>query len=166
MGTVVIGATTYTILGEHTGAGSADEYLDAALHATGWASATSDQQKQALVTATRTFDRLTWSAAYDTHAERDAVTAIKQAAYELAAALLLDAQTPQSGSRVKSIASKGLAIEFWGPARAGVLPTIVASMLAPYRASPLVAVRGLNAEGTEEESQFEDSDAHDVSGGI
>lgn len=160
MGQVVIAGVTYTILGEHTGAGSATEYLGAALHATAWAAASSDDQKKALVSATRTFDRMEWSAAYDTHAERDAVLAIKQASWELAAALLVDAQgAAGAGGNVQSIAAKGLSITFFSPRVAGELPVIVMDLIVDYLARTAGAYGTPYASGTDEETAFEASGA-------
>lgn len=160
MGTVVINSVTYTILGEHTGAGSATEYLGAALHATAWAAASSDDQKKALVSATRTFDRMEWSAAYDTHAERDAVLAIKQASWELAAQLLVDAQgAAGAGGNVQTIAAKGLAITFFSPRVAGELPVIVMDLIVDYLARTAGGYGTPFVSGDGEKTEFEASGA-------
>lgn len=61
MGTVTISAVDYTIYGELTGAGSLTAYAGGSLqfYAT-FAAASSDNQKRALVEATRFLDRQLW----------------------------------------------------------------------------------------------------------
>lgn len=179
MGTVTFGGTEYTVNGSLTGAVS---YLAASMHATAWNAITVNggagelaydntarTRSIALVTATRWLDTLSLDSDVDGYA-----TAIANATYELAAALVANPQlaaTP-SGKNVKSI-STGAAgghasVQFWAPQRpgAGGLPSIVARLLGPYLSGASGAGVPYSGGDTDEESKFDDCDAFDVSEGV
>lgn len=152
MGTVTIGSTDYTIYGSFT---DATDYLAASLTASAWAGATTDQQKQALVSATRKLDALEWASGYETFAERDAVEAIQQASYEWAAQLLADVSPGAQAGNVKSVSSKGVSVEFFSPVAPGALPTVVIDLLVDYMASTTGGHATPIAGGACEETVFE-----------
>lgn len=106
---------------------------------TSWLALSADDQKRTLAGAARFLDRQSWAAAYDTFAERDAVTAFQFASYELAAAAAADESVltaADAGTTVSSVSEGGSSISFFGPSRsAGRLPPIVQDLLGAYLAS-------------------------------
>src|SRR5689334_23230627 len=174
MGTVVIGSTTYTIYGTHTGAGSCDEYASASLaYSAIWAAAAADsqkQQKQALVEATRVLARLPW--ADDTYGNPATVglpQPIIDACYELALAGLADASiftAVTTDDKIKRVEAKGVEVEWFAPRKGGRLPGRVAELVSPYlEGAGTTSIGGSYASGVDGESQFDDCDGFGVTGG-
>lgn len=95
--------------------------------------ALSVDQKRALVKAMRFLDRLAWASAYDTFAERDAVTAIVNASYELAA-LVYDDETAldSEADGVTSISAGGDSVTYAVGVRRPSVPSVALSLIAPY----------------------------------
>lgn len=190
MGTVTISAVNYTVYGEHTGAGSLTEYAGGSLaYASSFAAATSDNQKRALVEATRVLDRLPWTGTKTVAGQalawpRTGVTLadgtavdpntipqpIIDAAYELALAGLADSSlftSTTTAKQTKRLNAKGVEVEYFGPREGGRLPGRVAELLAPYLAGTSSSGLGAGsyAAGVDGESAFDVCDEYGVSGG-
>lgn len=94
--------------------------------------------KRALVKAMRFLDRLAWGTAYSTFALRDAVTAIKNASYELAALVydddtaLEDAGDPES---VTGISAGGDSVSYAVGVKRPAVPGVAFGLLTPYLAT-------------------------------
>lgn len=172
MGSVVIGVDTFTAYGEHTGAGSLTAFANGSLaYASTFTAATSDNQKRALVEATRILVLMPF--ADETHA--DPTTAglpqpIIDAAYELALAGLADASiftTTTTEDKIKRVDAKGVNVEWFGPRDGGRLPGRVAELLAPYLAgtSSSGVGAGSYAAGVDGESAFDACDEFGINGG-
>ena len=128
---------TATIYGSRTGAraylGAERAEWDLANDA-----ALSVDQKRALVKAMRFLDRLSWAPAYDTFAERDAVTEIVNASYELAA-LVYDDDTALEDTgdpeQVTSISAGGDSVTYAIGVKRPAVPGVAYLMIAPYLAT-------------------------------
>ncbi len=95
---------------------------------------TTDMQR-ALVKALRFLDRLAWAPAYDTFAERDAVQAIVNASYELAALVYDDSEAlaaSQDTDVVTSISAGGDSVTYAVGAKRSSVPAPALSLLLPY----------------------------------
>lgn len=182
---VTVGATDYDTF---ISLANAEIYLDAALHATGWAAATSTQKAQAIVTATRMLDRQAWdgemtdadnalawprSGLLDAEGEEvdeDTIPSqIEDATCELAEALLKDASAQTSatgGSNVKRLDARGVSVEFFSPREAGRFPTIVQELVSLWLAGATAAVIAPRTSGTSEESTLDCDGDFDLSGGM
>lgn len=153
MATIVIDTTNYA---SYASVDEADAYLKAASHAANWEAATLLQKQQALVTATRLFDRQSWLPTYNTFALRLAVASIVEATIELALALI-DGETVQSasttGSDIASMSAGSVSISFRRMASGQVatrFPLIVQELLRAYLegagVGSYVSVSGVDAE--------------------
>jgi len=189
MGTVVISGVTYTVYGEHAGAGSLTEYGNASLvYATIFAAATPDNQKRAMVEATRVLDRQSWAGTKTsgvqalawprtgvTYANGTAVdpntipAEVIAAAYELALAglktpaLFADVTTE---NKIKRVEAKGVEVEWFGPRDGGRLPGRVAELVGQfYEGAGESTLGGSYAGGVDGESVFDDCDSFGVNGG-
>lgn len=94
--------------------------------------------KRALVKAMRFLDRLAWADAYDTFAERDAVTNIVYASYELAALVYDDDTALEDASgapEVTSISAGGDSVTYAIGARQQPVPGVAYALIAPYLAT-------------------------------
>lgn len=135
--TITLTTATATIYGSRAGARA---YLGAERADWDLASdaALSTDQKRALVKAMRFLDRLAWASDYDTFAERDAVTAIVNASYELAA-LVYDDDTiledAGSAEAVTSVAAGGDSVTYAVGVKRSPVPGVAYLMLAPYLAT-------------------------------
>lgn len=99
----------------------------------------STEMKRALVKATRYIDRLAWGPDYLTFADRDAVVAIQQASYELAA-LLYDDDTALdafSTDGVSSISAGGDSVTYALGVTRTPVPGLAWSLILPYLATAL-----------------------------
>jgi len=160
MGQVTISAVVYEIYGEHTGAGSADQYLDASLvYNAIWNAASADDQKRALVTVAREFNRQAWqgepttpypsvqplawprSGVVDRNGNPVNSATIPQAiidgSYELAGAILADvavASASSAGNSVKRLKAGSAEIEFFRPQSGGRFPTSVQELVGEFLA--------------------------------
>jgi hypothetical protein len=193
MGTVTIGSpgVTYTIYGEHLGAGSCDEYATGSLaYSATWAAASADsgkQQKQALIEATRILDRAPWNGTKTvagqalawprTGVNRADGTAVDpntipieiiNACYELALAglakpALFTGVTTED--KIKRVEAKGVEVEWFGPRSGGRWPGRVGELVGQFLAGAGAStLGGSSAYGTSECSDFDDSDRFGVSG--
>lgn len=191
MGSVVIAGVTYTVYGDWTGAGSLTEYANASLvYSATFAAATSDNQKRAMVEATRIMDQMPWAGTKTvagqalawprtgvTLADGTAVdpntipTPIINAAYELALAGLVDSavfSTTTTEDKIKRVEAKGVEVEWFGPRAGGRLPGRAAELVAPYLAGATGSSgvgSGSYVGGTSTESKFDTCDEFGVSGG-
>lgn len=179
--TVTVGVTAHSAF---VTLAAAEIYLGAALHATGWAGATSAQKAQALVTATRMIDRQGWdgektdaanelswprSGLLDAEGEDvDSATlpaALVDATCELANALLEDASSQaaaSAGSNVKRAVAGSVSVEFFGPKTAGRFPQAVQELIGRWLASSAgIAAMAPRTSGTDAESAFDPCDASD-----
>ncbi len=166
---VTIGADTFTVYGDHPGLTT---YANGSLaYASTFTAATSDNQKRALVEATRVITRLDF--ADETHADPTTAglpQAIIDAAYELALAGLADSSiftTTTTAKQTKRLNAKGVEVEYFGPREGGRLPGLVAELLAPYLAgtSSSGVGAGSYAAGVDSDSAFDACDEYGLSGG-
>lgn len=117
-----------------------------------WRALSTDDQKRALVAATRCLDRQGWSEATDTFAERDAIVAFQTACYELAALGAEDASVftaADQGSNIQSVGAGGASITYFSQTSAQrgtapILPAVVMALVGSYLAVSAVDV---SAEG-------------------
>jgi hypothetical protein len=136
---VTIGGTSYEVYGSLTGAGSASEYFNAALHGGDWIDADPEDQAKALVTATRMMDRQNWQGTKTSPTqfldwprtgvvdrEGNAVSSsavpdgIVWGTYELAEILRADPTAQEavnSGSNVRAVGAGSARVEFFQPTR-------------------------------------------------
>lgn len=134
---ITLTTATATIYGSRAGAraylGAEREEWDLASDA-----AVTVDMKRALVKAMRFLDRLSWADDYDEFAERDAVTNIVYASYELAA-LVYDDETAleDAGSEeaVTSISAGGDSVSYAVGARRSPVPGVAYALIAPYLAT-------------------------------
>lgn len=135
---VTISGASATIYGSVTGA---TDYLQFGLGARydAWRELDSDGKKRALVSSARYLDGLSWTDDYDTFAERDAVTEIVNASYELAAFLAEDEDALSGGGDdVASVSGGGVSLTFRERKRQD-LPSLVVQMLGEFLSSDLAA---------------------------
>lgn len=189
MGTVTItGGFVFTIYGEWTGAGSLTEYAAGSLaYAAVLTAATPDNQKRALVEATRVLDRTPWNGTKTAagqalawprtgvaRADGTAVdpntipTEIIHAAYEYALAGLAKPALFTGitiADKIKRVEAKGVEVEWFGPRDGGRWPgrvgELVSQFLAGAGASTLTSSE---AYGTDDCSDFDDADRFRVTG--
>ena len=94
--------------------------------------------KRALVKALRFLDRLAWGTDYSSFALRDAVTAIQNASYELAA-LVYDDDTvledAGSAEAVTSVSAGGDAVSYAVGVKRPAVPGVALSLISPYLAT-------------------------------
>lgn len=182
MGTVVIAAVTYNVYGEHAGAGSCDQYLDASLvYNTVWNAASSDDQKRAMVTVARELNRQIWQGtptqAYpsvqplvwprtgvvDRNGAPVGSATIPQViidgSYELVGAVVADiavASAANAGNSVKRMKAGSAEIEFFRPIAGGRFPTSVQELVAEFLASGAAsnALAVAEVDGMDQESAF------------
>jgi len=180
MGQVTIQNDVYDVYGDEAGA---DDYFAAALHGAAYQDAQEHERRQALVTATRMFDRQTWQGTITDDVtpqplqwprknvvdkygnpidENTTPTQIIEGAYELANILLSDTsiQTqPSSGSNIKEVGAGSARVVFFQPTwrTQGRFPQIVGELVNQFLAA---AVQGLSAfaSGTDVDSFFKDRD--------
>lgn len=186
MGSVVIGGVTYQVYGDHTGAGSLTEYAGGSLaYSATFSAATPDDQKRAMVEATRVLDRLPWNGTKTvagqalawprtgvTYADGTAVDPntippeVISAAYELALAGLKDPaifETTTTEDKIKRVEAKGVEVEWFGPRDGSRLPGRVAELLGQFFAG--AGASGSYVSDVSAGSVFDDCDAFHVSGG-
>jgi len=185
VGEVTIAATVYAVYGEHTGAGSATEYLAGSLtpEAVAWGLAVSDQQKRSLVNAARLLNRQSWQGTKTSSVQplawpRTGVTyadgtpvassAIPQevidASYELAALLAAKPGLFSSGSadsNIESVTAGPVNVSFFSPVAIGRFPTLVQELLAQFLGGGASA-GGSHKTGGCAESQFDDCDTYSL----
>lgn len=192
MGSVTIGAFTFTVYGEATGAGSLAEYAAGSLayNAT-YTAASVDNRARSLVEATRVLDRQLWagSKVSDVQAQQwprtgvtyadgsevssaSVPTEIVQGAYELALAGLADPSiftTASTEKQTKRINAKGVEIEWFGPRGGGRWPDRVGELVAQFLASSTgssdLGGDSHVSDGVDCGSQFDTCDTYHVSGG-
>lgn len=133
---VTIGSATYD---SYQDLATADTYLAASIWATDWnkSTTTTDLKGQALVTATRWLDELTWATLYNTQALRLAVPAIVQACTELAALLVADPALRDSmrEAALRSIKADTVQLDYFRPPDVtveSVMPRQIMVLIAPY----------------------------------
>lgn len=136
MGAVNIGANAYVIYGSQAGAVA---HLAGSItsQSAGFIAAVPDKQAQALVSATRVFNRQKWLDAYTTFAAREAVVAIVEASYELASLLLakptlFDQKT--ASSNIESVTAGPVSVQFFGPQDIGRFAPSVLELIREYLA--------------------------------
>jgi hypothetical protein len=184
MGTVSISGVNYSIYGTHDGAKS---YMRARLGAEAWDSASSENQKKSLVSATRWIDRGDWAGDPVTPGQalkfefRSGLTdcegnpvatnvvapGVAEACYELALVLLGDATASaavDSGSNIKSVAAGSAAVSYFRPTSgsAPIYPGEAGRLLRCYLDSG--GASGF-ASGTDVESQFDNCDEYGLDEG-
>lgn len=143
---------------------AADDYLAASIHGASWSSASTLTKGQALVTATRILDRQRWAGAYDTQAEREAVSAIQDACIEMALALVdgSDLQTEAlTGQKLQSIKAGSVSLSYFRGAdgRPRRFPLIVHELLKGYLAGSNLNI-GMTATGVDGVSSTADDFGH------
>lgn len=188
MGTVTISAVSYTVYGEHAGAGSLTEYANASLaYAATFGAATADDQKRALVEATRILDRQLWQGAKvdagqvlawprtgvvyaDGSPVSSAVIPAEAiaAAYELALAglatpaVFTEVTTSKREKRVKAGSAE---VEYFAPVKGGRWPGRVGELVSQFLAGNAGSAGTVaGAYGIDGESAFDDDDAYGLSG--
>lgn len=169
MSTITIGAYDYEVLGSVTGAGGADEYHNGSI-GTGYdewnASADADKKGRCLNSATRILNRQTWVDEAATHALRDAITAFREAAYEMAAAIFVDPDSVQaaatSGSNIASVGAGPASVSFFRPTLGftGRFEVRVQELIGSYLSGSNAVVS--EAWGTDTESAFDDADRYSI----
>lgn len=126
-----------------------------------------DDRKRTLATAAALLDAQVWQDDYDTFAERDAVTAFRNASYELAVAILADSslvQAADQGSNIKSVAAGGASVEYFNSTtqNAAPLPAVAMRLVGQYlsalRRTGPVAGGGQSGSCVNPFSQCEDLD--------
>jgi hypothetical protein len=190
MGTVTISATEYSVLGDHTGAGSLTEYAAGSLlHAATFTAATADNRARAHVAATRAFQAqrwagtatgaLSWPREGVTDEDGEEVSSasvperILHGVYELALAGLADSSIFGKTSTTKNVQSVGAgsaSVSFFGPTRGGRFPDVVMELVgwAYATSSGDVSSSGLAgsvAYGYDAASAFDDCDDYGLTGG-
>lgn len=132
---------------------AAGQYLAFAAGAAGdaWRAASPDQQKMALVSGRRFMDRLPWATGYTTFDDRDLVTDIVTASYELGAAICEDDSivSDPAADNVASVSGGGVSLMFLqSSVAAGKLPTVFGQIIGKYLAAPATSA-GYAATGTD-----------------
>lgn len=127
-----------------------------------------DDQKRALISAAAFLDRLAWTAAADTFAERDAITAFVDASYELGALLAEDdtaLASAQQGSDVQSVSDGGVSVTFRDTrARRGsgsVLPSVVTQLVGKYLVTGVAPDVKLGSQSSDATNPFSDDEDYD-----
>lgn len=170
MGQVTISGTNATVFGSLAGATT---YFALALGGTGWSAASGTDRQKALVSATRWMQRLglvdpsDGSTIVPDVADAGVPVPVQEGAYELADALLTDAEAQaatSTGSNVKSVKAGSAEVTFFRATNGTPLPTVAFQLLRPYLASQQSTGDGDGgvgsyASGTDGESSFSDGDA-------
>jgi len=184
MGIVTIDAIDYPVYGSHlaadinypVGLQSADQYFKAATHAAGWTDATVDEQKAALATTARVFNRQTWQGAetdppqdlahprsgmtdrYGDAVDEDAIHVnVIVGSWEYALDLLNKAKLQDdasSGSNAKKLKAGSAEIERFKAVKGHRFTTRVHELVGEFLASATAAVVGL-ATGTDGEAMVD-----------
>ncbi len=174
MGTVNVNGTNYTVYGTLA---ACDAHINGAI-GPGYdeynALTNDDTKGRLLVGASRYIDRQTWIATADTIAERDALLAFQQAAYELAAMGAADPSVfanADQGQNISEMGAGSARIAFFAPTstRRGTatkLPTLVNDLVGAYLVNPggAIATVGPLSSGTDGESSFDDCDGYKRNG--
>lgn len=153
---ITLTTATATIYGSRSGARA---YLGAERAEWDLASdaAVTVDMKRALVKAMRFLDRLAWASDYSTFAARDAVTAIVNASYELAA-LVYDDETAldTEADGVTSVSAGGDAVTYAVGVRRQPVPGVAYAMIAPYLATDVddAAIDGSDGQEGSETNPF------------
>lgn len=187
MGTVTINSVTYTIYGTLAGA---EERLDAVLHATNWAAATTTNKSKALYTATQFLERQTWAGEptadgqalawprtgvtdrYGNEVDDATIPAdVIAACYELAEILLGDATASQEATsaadNIKRIKAGSVEVEKWKPVAGGRFPTIVQELVGQYLAGSTASIGIPVLNGSDSDaSSFDADDFFDLTEGL
>lgn len=158
MGTVIINSNSYTVYGTQE---LAVIYWAGRLGplATAWGS-DSTAQKKAMVMAYDLLERQDWIASVNTFGLREAVQAIKDASYQLAAGVLADSglyTAETSGKNIKKVeAAIGTSVEFFQPTLgiSGRFPTNVMELISDYlKSSTAGSVSGSFSSGTSDDTE-------------
>lgn len=182
--TVTIGAVTHSVYAITSNAvQDADDYLNARLGATAWASASADDKKRALVSSARWIDRVVTFSGTETVAgqprawPRDGATCgstaiadgtvpddLAYAEFELAFILIVDATKQDSstqGSNVKSVGAGSASISFFsstiGTNQDTPLPAVAWDLIKCLIGSTIGYAIGLSS-GVDEDSGFSPTD--------
>lgn len=123
--------------------------------------------KRALVKAMRFLDRLAWADDYDTFAERDAVTAIVNASYELGALAYNDEtilEDAGSAEAVTSVSAGGDSVTYAVGVKQQPVPGAAYALIAPYLATAVedAALDGSDGQEGSETNPFSLSTSEDA----
>lgn len=188
MGTITIGTTTYDVYGTTAALKS---YMAAKLGSTNYDAATTTEQKQAHISATRWLDRANWQGQkYDLTtpqplehprtgltdkdgnevAEDTVHITVEEATYELVEYLLGDPTltgSPDSGSNIKRAKAGSAEAEFFRPTE-GTYPRFPteAHELIRYFLEGASGISAPYAPGVDVESQFDDDDSYGLTEGF
>lgn len=121
-----------------------------------WTALSADNRKRTLAAAVRYLNAQSWTAAYDTFAERDALTAFASAQYELAVMIAADpsvASTANQGSNISSVSAGGASVSYFNPTIDGadLLPPVLMRLIGAYLSggASLTVIGGFGAAGAE-----------------
>lgn len=151
---VTVGSDTYSVYGTLAAANS---YWNGRLGsvADAWSAATSDKRKRGLNSASLLIDRQQYIEDADTRGERDAITEIVQASYEIAGQLVLDPEffnKLSSGNNVKRVSpGGGVEVEFFVSTQetAALFPPNIQDLIGPYLLGQTsIGVSGSFSSGT------------------
>ena len=167
MGTVTISGTAYDVYSDTADAiADAKAYLKAKIGET-WAEADRDDQRKALVSATRWVVRTLAGRLADSDDIPDPATTpanefLAQATYEAAQVLISDATAQDkqnTGSNTKSVKAGSAEVHFFRPTSGTALPSTAQALVIRFIDSLGAATNfGPLATGTDGESEFTDQD--------
>jgi hypothetical protein len=136
---IVIGGGTEKILGSLD---EANKYVGMMLgerYAT-WAGKDDTTKKKSLVNAVRFMNAWPWGSSTDTFDKRDAITAFKNAEYELAVLIVEDTEITDDknqGSNISELAAGSAGVKFFNPTLSGAdpFPPVLMRLIGKYLAA-------------------------------